>query len=319
MEIAEAEGGEPSGCELDGEGDAVEAAHDVANNAELVRVRREVRADAAGPVDEQGHCRAAGKVVEVGGARDGQWREPELLLGGVPEGFTAGGQHGQLGAAVHQGGDDVVDGREQVLTVVDHEQLWPGGEQGGAGRQDGTVHDVQIKRGGERLGDGGRVGDRREEHNGDVIGADRDLGDEGGLAHASRAEHGDQSLVDEQPLHRGKLGVPTAQPAGGAGQRICRRGGPAGDDPLEFGDGGGRLEPDLRDQEVTMLVTGAKRVGAAAGGVEGSHQAEHRRFRQRVTSNDHGADLDGVAGRASVDGGGRSGKINTVAQGTQRH
>ena len=156
----------------------------------------------------------------------------------MPEGFTAGGQHGELGAAVDQGGGDVADRREQVLAVVDHEQLWTGGEQCDAGRQDGTVHDVQVERGGERLGDGGRVGDRREEHDGDVFGADRDLGDEGGLAHPSRAEHGDESLVGEQPLHRGKFGVPTAQPARGAGQRTWRRGGPAGDDALEFAEAG---------------------------------------------------------------------------------
>ena len=71
-QVVEAERGQPSGGQLDGEGDAVEAAHDVANDAQRVRGGREVGTDATGAVDEHGHCRAAGEVVESGGARDRQ-------------------------------------------------------------------------------------------------------------------------------------------------------------------------------------------------------------------------------------------------------
>ena len=138
---------------------------------------------------------------------------------GCPSGSRLVASTVEVGAAVHERGDDVPHGGQQVLAVVDHEQLWPGGEERGAGREDIAVHDVQVERRGECLGDGGGVGDRREEHDGDLVGSGRDLGCQGGFADTARAEHGHQALVGEQPLHRGQLGVPAPKPARGAGQR----------------------------------------------------------------------------------------------------
>ena len=68
-----------------------------------------------------------------------------------------------------------------------------------------------------------------------------------------------------------------------------------------------------------MVVAGAQRVGGATGGVEGSHQDQHCRFRQRVTGNERGGDLDGFAGRTRVDGGGRVRPLDAVAERVERH
>ena len=63
-----------------------------------------------------------------------------------------------------------------------------------------------------------------------------------------------------------------------------------------------------------MVVAGAQRVGGSTGGVEGTHQDQHGRFRQRVSGDEGGGDLDGFVGRTGVDGGGGVGPLDTVAQ-----
>ena len=45
-----------------------------------------------------------------------------------------------------QCGDEVAHAGQQMFAVVEHEQLWAGAEQRGAGRQDVAVHDVQVER-----------------------------------------------------------------------------------------------------------------------------------------------------------------------------
>ena len=66
----------------------------------------------------------------------GHWQrgEPEPLLRGEAEWFSAGGQHCEHRTVVEERGDDVGYPGQEVLAVVDDEQLWPGGEEGGAGR-----------------------------------------------------------------------------------------------------------------------------------------------------------------------------------------
>ena len=65
---------------------------------------------------------------------------------------------------------------------------------------------------------------------------------------------------------------------------------------------------------MTKVVTDAQRVGRSTGGVEGTHQDQHGRFRQRVSRDEGGGDLDGFVGRTGVDGGGGVGPLDTVAQ-----
>ena len=131
----------------------------------------------------------------------------------MSERLPTGGQHRQLWTAVAERGDEVAHAGQQVFAVVEHEQLRAGAEQRSAGRQDVAVNDVQVERRSERLGDGGWVGDRCERHDGDVVGSGGDLRRQGGLADTAGAEHGDQSLVGEQSLHRRQLGVATPQAA----------------------------------------------------------------------------------------------------------
>ena len=125
-----------------------------------------------------------------------------------------------------------------MFAVVEHEQLRAGAEQRGAGRQDIAVHDVQVERRRERLGDGGRVGDRCQRHDGDLVGSGGDLRRQGRLADTAGAEHGDQSLVDEQSLHRRQLGVATPQTARRARQRCRPHPCPASDGSLQLVEGG---------------------------------------------------------------------------------
>ena len=63
-----------------------------------------------------------------------------------------------------------------------------------------------------------------------------------------------------------------------------------------------------------MFVAGAQRVGRSTGGIEGTHQDQHGCFRQRVSSDEGGGDLNSFVGRTGVDGGAGIGPLDTVAQ-----
>ena len=67
-----------------------------------------------------------------------------------------------------------------------------------------------------------------------------------------------------------------------------------------------------------MVVAGAQRIGGSTCGVERTHQDQHGRFRQRVSGDKGGGDLDGFVGRTGVDGGGGVGPLDTVAQRVER-
>ena len=54
VEVGEAERRQPPGGQLDGERHPVEAAHDLGDQAQVVRTGREVGLDATGAVDEHG-------------------------------------------------------------------------------------------------------------------------------------------------------------------------------------------------------------------------------------------------------------------------
>ena len=57
-----------------------------------------------------------------------------------------------------------------------------------------------------------------------------------------------------------------------------------------------------------------RRVGRSTGGVEGTHQDQHGCFRQRVSRDKGGGDLDGLVGRTGVDGGDGVGPLDTFAE-----
>ena len=92
-----------------------------------------------------------------------------------------------------QRGDEIAHADQQVFAVVEHEQLRAGTEERGTGREHVPVDDVHFERRGERLGDCARIRDRGKGHDGGLVSSGGDLRRQGGLAHAARAEHGDQS------------------------------------------------------------------------------------------------------------------------------
>jgi hypothetical protein len=144
------------------------------------------------------------------------------LLGGQPQRLPAGGDDCQLGAAVQKDADHLSHAGQQVLAVVHDEELGPSGQERGAGREDVAVHDAQLELVGQRIGDGGNVGDRGQRQHRRPVGARRQLDGEPGLAHAPRTEDGHQSLVAHQAMQGGQLRVATVQPVGGAGRPRAR-------------------------------------------------------------------------------------------------
>ncbi|MDN5930542.1 MAG: hypothetical protein L0I24_05690, partial [Pseudonocardia sp.] len=185
-QVSEGERGQPACGELDGQRHPVEGSHDRGDQAPVLAVAGEPRPDAGRAVDEERH-RGAGLGPPVVRSGQRERRQAGRAFGGEPERLPAGGQHGERGAAVEQGGDGVAHGVEDVLAVVDQQQVGAGGQYGDAGREHVPVHHREPQRGGQRVGDRARVGD--------------------------------QPLGAEQPPHRSHLRFPSDERGGRAGRR----------------------------------------------------------------------------------------------------
>ena len=155
-DLLHAEGGGARRGQLDGEGDAVEAAADLGQGGGIGGSDGLVGVEGGAPVDEQ-----PGRLVLQqrldGGRRprlgSGQRRDPPHHLARDVEGLAAGGQHPQQGTGPQEGVDQGGSGLQDVLTVVDDQDRLPGAEVVDQGVDDGQglrLHHAHRGRDGPR-------------------------------------------------------------------------------------------------------------------------------------------------------------------------
>ena len=164
MQVGQRERGQPPGGELDGQRHPVEPADDVGDHRQLRRVPPGTLADPGLALEEDGDGRDSGDVRLL--IRERQRRQPEDVLGRETERFPAGGEHGEPRAGRQHGVDGVADRVQQMFAVVDQQQPLAVAEHGQAGAQHVTLHDIQVQRRGQRVRNGGRFGDGRQQHRG---------------------------------------------------------------------------------------------------------------------------------------------------------
>ena len=272
-DLVEAVGEEAGGGELDGQGQAVEAAHEV-GDAGSRRLGVEGGVDGPGPLDEQADRRG---VAPLGGEHG----HPAHVLARDPEALAAGGHEPQSRAAAQQALDEVRERGEHVLAVVEqHDEL---GVADHARHLIDRVHgrtEVDAQRPGERGRDGAGVRGRQlaQHHRSVGIGGAQvvpDLEEQPRLPDTTRPDQG------HQPGRRddgGRFGLELL-PADQRGGRQRERGGTgpvargsrvgSGEDRVVLGDErGGGFDAELVAEPPTEVVVGPQCLGAPTDGRE---------------------------------------------------
>ena len=236
-EVVYGQGADAGGGQLDGQGEAVQGAADVADPAQEPPAGRDLGAGGARPVEEQPD---RGVVHRLGArCRDRQgWDHQHLLAaGGQP--LAAGREHHQPGRGGQQRLGELGDGAEQVLAVVDHQQP-PGPPRPPAERllkeRPRSEREVDAHGVGDGVGHGAGVAERGQVDPPHGVVAAGDLPGQAGLADPARADQrhqrpGGQGLADQGelplPAHERGRGEGRARPsrptgAGATGSMVPR-------------------------------------------------------------------------------------------------
>jgi hypothetical protein len=123
LELPRLQHADAGGSELDGERQAVEAAHDVGDDLELALGGREAGARHAGPVEEERHRLRRRRVGR--GARHRERLHGERVLGGEAQELPRGDEEAHLGCAREPAPHGLGPERHHLLKVVEDEQQRP--------------------------------------------------------------------------------------------------------------------------------------------------------------------------------------------------
>ena len=224
------EGAEAGGNQFDGQGQPVEATTDLTDNSGVRRRDGEARHRRGHPVDEKLHgmgCRDLLRVVGID-ISNGERRHGQHDLAREPERFARGGQHVDALTVPAQTIDQRDEHVQQVFAVVEHDEHLALGQ-----RHDQCVLDrevlagLDIECGSDGVGDGGRVGHRRQLHEHrrllEVGCGHRDAARETGLAHATRSDEGDERRPPHGIGDAGEVARPAHEPCRVVGERTRRR------------------------------------------------------------------------------------------------
>lgn len=264
LELADGEAADAGGGELDGEGDAVEAAADLQGGREVLLVHLEAGEGRLGALGEEVHGlvalqhgrRIGGLLDERGRGREGERGDAQWGLAGDADGLAAGGEHAHVGAAAEELLGELGAGLHDVLAVVEEKQEALGAEIGGERVEQGAARVLaDAEHGRHGLGDAGRIGEGGELDEPHAVGEARqergaDLLGEAALANAAGAEQGEQAGGLEPALDF--RGLPGAADEGGQ---------PAGEVVGEGLDGAERRRGG-------HLLVGRQELPDALGGIE---------------------------------------------------
>jgi hypothetical protein len=289
--------------------------HDLADEAQFDRAGYEPAPDPPRPVDEQGHGGDTLKIAARARVRQRERRQVARAFRGQAEPLAAGGQHGELTAAVEQRRHHLAHGIQKMLTVIDHQKARTGAEQRDTGREHIAVDDAQIEYGRQRVADRGRIGHRCQQQHGHIASVPGRFHGEAGLAHTAGAHDGHQPLAGEQPLEPGHLGLTPDKWSHGPGNNVRPRAGRSPGDPaLELTERGRGIKPGLGGQQAAVGVPDAQRVGAPASTSQRPHQEQDGGLPQGISGDPLVGETEGMLGLAHVDRAGHEQLVDVAAE-----
>ena len=160
---------DPCGCQLNRQGDAVEPPADLGDEWCIRLIEYEDGHNEAGTIDEDSSALAVAYRVELRALRQVERSHRIDLLSRDAERLAAGGDDADARAEQHI--DDVDDGVDEVLAVVDDEEHLPRGDVSLEPRSHRFTFGVaHAKGGGDDQGDARAFLDRREIDEPDTVG-----------------------------------------------------------------------------------------------------------------------------------------------------
>ncbi len=264
----------------------------------------------AGSRHRPGRTAAAGTHARMKSSIDSATRERLQVVDHLlvdPQRPLTGGEHPHARTCRKHPAHRLGQLRDQMLTVVEHQQQRGPPQPIEDGRLSGRVEVERLAHAGP---DRGRRTGTLQAHQPDPTG--RQLAGQPGLAHSGRADHGGQTVLADEPAHRRDVGFPPDQRRRDAGRsgnagRQGERGILAEDLRLQGLQLHPRIQPQLIVEQPLDPAVGGKRIRLPTGLVERGDQqppqtlAERMRGHQCLQLPDHlTGGPEGDAGREVV-------------------